>query len=711
MNKNYIAVISQELSLKETQVKNTVELLDEGSTIPFISRYRKELTGSLDEVKVSSIRDRISQLRELDKRRDAIIESVKEQGKLNDELHAKFLKAQTLTALEDLYLPYKPKKRTRAIIAKEKGLEPLARIILEQKGIDPAKEAVKYLDKEKKVETIEEALQGARDIIAEWINEDAQVRTKLRKLFLERASLKSKLVKNKEEEGSKFKDYFEFEELAKNSPSHRVLATRRGEKEGFLMLRVLPPEEEALQILSESYVRGKRDDSVQVAVATVDSYKRLLSPSLETEYRLELKQKADKDAIDIFAKNLKQLLLASPMGPKRVMALDPGLRTGSKIVCLNEQGKLLDNTTVYLLDEDRHDEAGEKITELCKKYKIEVIAVGNGTGSRETETFLKKIKALKGINIIMVSETGASVYSASEVAREEFPDHDVTVRGAVSIGRRLMDPLAELVKIDPKSIGVGQYQHDVDQKLLKNSLDDVVVSCVNMVGVEINTSSKELLTYVSGLGPARAKAIIEYRNKNGKFKTREDILKVSGLGPKAIEQAIGFLRIYDSPNPLDASAVHIERYDIVNKMAEDLKCKIEELVQNDVLIKKINLQSYVSADLGLPTLTDIKNELLKPGRDPREPFHIFSFKEGIERMEDLSEGMILPGVVTNITAFGCFVDVGVHQDGLIHISKLSDKFVKDPNDIVKVHQRVEVTVLEIDIKRRRVSLALNKILK
>ncbi|MBF0386204.1 MAG: helix-hairpin-helix domain-containing protein, partial [Candidatus Omnitrophica bacterium] len=587
--KDYSKTISQELGLKELQVRNTSSLIDSGSTIPFISRYRKELTGSLDEVMVGKIRDRLNQLRELDKRRDAILESIKEQGKLTDELKDMILSAQSLSVLEDLYLPYKPKRRTKATVAKEKGLEPLAKLIFEQKAIALENEAKKYINAEKKVASVEEALAGARDIIAEWINEDAALREKLRKLFREEAVLKTKIITGKEEAGVNFKDYYDFSEIAHKSPSHRILASRRGEKEGFLTLRVLPAEVKAFEIIISHCLRAKNSCAEQVKESCIDSYKRLLSPSLETEYRVELKLRADQEAISIFGKNLKNLLMAPPMGQKKVMAIDPGLRTGSKVVCLNEQGKLLDHTTIFLLSENGQGEAADKICSLYKKYSIEVIAIGNGTGSRETENFLKGIEELTDVKTIMVSETGASVYSASECAREEFPDHDVTVRGAVSIGRRLMDPLSELVKIDPKSIGVGQYQHDVDQRLLKNALDDIVESCVNSVGVEVNTSSKELLTYVSGLGPARAKAIIDFRNEKGKFKERKNISQVPGLGPKAVEQAIGFLRIFDSPNPLDKSAVHPEAYPIVEAMAKTIGQPIERLIGNSEIVNKIDI--------------------------------------------------------------------------------------------------------------------------
>lgn len=702
----YSEKIAKELKIKPQQVSATISLLDDGATVPFISRYRKEATGNLDEVMVCGIRDRIKQLKELDKRREVILESIQSQGKLSDDLKEKILLAETLSVLEDLYLPYRPKRRTRATVAKEKGLEPLAQKVFEQKGIDVEKEAARYIDPEKKVNSIEDALAGARDIIAEWINEDKDARAKLRALFFDKAIMSSKLVKGKDAEGIKYKDYYNWQELAKTSPSHRILAVRRGEKEGFLSFRIAPEEEDALKILRELFLHGKGAETFHVNMALEDSYKRLLSLSLETELALELKKRADKEAIEIFKANLRQLLMAPPLGQKNILAIDPGLRTGCKIVCLDKQGKLLVNDTIYLVGSEMQKEnAADCLKGLCKKYEIEIIAIGNGTASRETESFIKSLKLSKNIHVVIVSESGASVYSASDAAREEFPDYDVTVRGAVSIGRRLMDPLAELVKIDPKAIGVGQYQHDVDQTLLKESLDDVVISCVNHVGVEINTASKELLTYVSGLGPVRAKAIIDHRNQNGAFQSREEFSKVIGLGPKAIEQAAGFLRIKGGKNPLDASAVHPESYAIVYQMAKDLDCSVASLIHNETLIKRIDLNKYVSETVGLLTLRDIKKELAKPGRDPREPFELFSFKEGIETIADLEEGMTLPGVVTNITAFGVFVDIGVHQDGLIHISELSKRFVKDPQDIVKVHQKIEVKVLSVDLQRKRIALS------
>lgn len=709
MSMNYDARIAEELNLTTEKVEATVRLLDDDATVPFISRYRKEVTGNLDEVAVANIRDRLHQLRELDKRRATICSSIKEQGKLTDELKAKITSASTLAVLEDTYLPYRPKRRTKSTVAKEQGLEPLAKKIFEQTGINPDQEAIEFVSAEKGVESTDDALAGARDIIAEWINEDAKIRAQLRKLFYDKGVITSKVIRGKEQEGNKFKDYFQWEELARNAPSHRILAVRRGEKETFLMVRILPPEEESIAVLESTFVKSRNADSQQVEVAVHDSYKRLLSLSLETEIRLELKKRADQESIEVFANNLRELLMASPLGQKNVMAIDPGQRTGCKVVCLDSQGKLVANDTIYLVQsEEQRDAAVQIIKDLCSKYSIEVIAVGNGTAGRETETFVKKIGLPKEIQTVIVNESGASIYSASEVAREEFPDYDVTVRGAVSIGRRLMDPLAELVKLDAKSIGVGQYQHDVDQNLLKKSLDDVVMSCVNQVGVEVNTASKQLLTYVSGLGPTLADAIIHRRNTEGPFISRDQILKVPGLGPKAFEQAAGFLRIRGGKSPLDASAVHPESYGIVKKMIKDLNCSLLEIIEKEQLRQKIDLQKYVTKTVGLPTLMDIRDELAKPGRDPRPAFEIFSFKEDVETMQDLNIGMTLPGVITNVTAFGAFVDVGVHQDGLIHISELSDRFIKDPHEVVKVHQKVTVKVLEIDQERQRIALSMRK---
>ena len=706
MRDQHIQLVAQELSIGTKQVDATLTLLDEGATVPFISRYRKELTGSLDEVEVATIRDRVQQLRELDKRREAILKSIEEQGKLTDDLRKQIMEAATMAVLEDIYLPYKPKRKTKASVAREKGLEPLALSILEQDKNDPEAEAEQYINEEKGVLAVADALQGARDIIAELIAENADARAKMRDLFWEKATLKAEVFKGKEEEGIKYKDYFEWEEPLKTAPSHRILAIRRGEKELVLKLDILPPEEDAIELLEKLFIKANQAKSQQVKLAIEDGYKRLLKPGMETEIRLLSKQKADEEAIKVFAENARQLLLAAPMGQKNVLALDPGFRTGCKLVCLDKQGKLLENTTIYpFTGAGNLKEAEQTLVFLVNKYEVEAIAIGNGTASRETEEFVRK-QGLKDVQIVMVNESGASIYSASEVAREEFPNHDITVRGAVSIGRRLMDPLAELVKIDPKSIGVGQYQHDVDQNKLQTSLDDTVVSCVNAVGVELNTASKQVLAYVSGLGPQLAQNIVDYRNLHGAFKNRESLKKVARLGDKAFEQAAGFLRIRNAEHPLDASAVHPERYTLVEQMAKDLGCKVEDLLVNDALRKQINLQKYISDEVGLPTLKDILAELAKPGRDPREQFESFTFADGINKIEDLRVGMKVPGIVTNITNFGAFVDIGVHQDGLVHLSQMADRFIQNPNEVVKVQQRVEVTVTEVDVARKRIALSM-----
>ena len=707
MNSTHVTKIAKELSLNVRQIEATAELLEQDATVPFIARYRKEATGSLDEVAITSIRDRLDQLAELDKRREAIIQSLTERELLTDELNEQIFAAETMAELEDIYLPYRPKRRTRATIAREKGLEPLAQIILAQEPIDVISEAQVFINEEKGVATAEDALAGARDIIAEMVSEDQQSRSKMRDLFARKGLISTSFVKGKEEEGAKFKDYFDWSESVTSAPSHRILAMMRGEKEGFLKLHITPPEEDALAILTRLWVTGNSPASEQVNLAVDDSYKRLLGPSMETEIRNELKGRADAEAIRVFTGNLRELLLSPPLGQKNVLGIDPGFRTGCKVVCLDRQGKLIHNVNIYPHTGDHKAiEAKRIIRDLCERFKIEIIAIGNGTASRETETFVRDADLPGQIPVVMVNESGASIYSASEAAREEFPDYDITVRGAVSIGRRLMDPLAELVKIDPKSIGVGQYQHDVDQGALKRSLDDVVESCVNGVGVDVNTASKQLLTYVSGLGPQLARNIVEHRNENGPFASRKQLLKVKKLGPKAFEQAAGFLRIRSGDNPLDASAVHPESYHIVDTMSADLGCKVTDLMKDDSLRRQIKLEKYVSDKVGLPTLRDILDELSKPGRDPREKFEIFQFAEGIEKMEDLSAGMRLPGIVTNVTAFGAFVDIGVHQDGLVHISQLADKFVRDPAEVVKVHQKVEVTVVSIDIPRRRIALSM-----
>ena len=703
----HIISIAKELNIKEKQVLATAQLLDENATIPFISRYRKEVTGELDEVVVTAIRDRLIQLRVLDDRREAILKSLEERELLTDELKINILKADTLAVLEDIYLPFRPKRRTRGMIAREKGLEPLAELLFEQSDIVPEIEATKFVDAEKGVETEEDALQGARDIIAENVSEDSDARAKMRALYSEESVITSTVIKGKEEEGSKFRDYFEWAEPIKTAPSHRVLAMRRGEQDSCLMFRIRPEEAKALLLLEGLFVKSDNAASFQVRMAVHDSFKRLLSLSMETEIRLETKKAADEEAINVFAENLRQLLMAAPLGQKHVLAIDPGFRTGCKVVCLDNQGKLLKNDTIYPHEpQKRIKESSDTIHKLCDQYTVEFIAVGNGTAGRETESFVRGLDLSGKPQVIMVSENGASVYSASAAAREEFPDYDLTVRGAVSIGRRLMDPLAELVKIDPKSIGVGQYQHDVDQRLLKDKLDDSVMSCVNNVGVELNTASKQLLTYVSGVGPRLAQNIFDYRNGNGPFVSSRDLKKVSGLGPKAFEQAAGFLRIRGGSHPLDASAVHPESYHIVEAMADDLGCTVIDLMGDDELRKKIDLNKYLTEKVGLPTLNDIMAELAKPGRDPRDRFESFSFAEGISKIGDVTVGMRLPGVITNITNFGAFVDIGVHQDGLVHISALADRFVKNPADVVKVHQKVMVTVMEVDLKRKRIALSM-----
>jgi len=703
---SHIFKVAQELNVGSKQVEATLNLLDEGATVPFISRYRKEVTGSLDEVQVAQIRDRVQQLRDLDKRKEAILKSIEEQGKLTAELKNLVLGAETMTALEDIYLPYKPKRKTKASVAREKGLEPLALSVLEQNQANLDAEADQFIDTEKGVNNQQEALQGARDIIAEMIAENADARNSLRNLFFDKGIYKAGVLKGKEVEGIKYKDYFDWTEPVKTAPSHRVLAMRRGEKELILKLDALPEEETAVQILDNLFLKGNNKKTRQVKTALDDSYKRLLKPSMETETRLKSKQLADEEAIKVFAENARQLLLGAPMGQKRVLALDPGFRTGCKLVCLDEQGKLLENSTIYPhTGAGVAKEAAQNLKYLVEKHQIEAIAIGNGTASRETEDFVKA-QNLEGVLIVMVNESGASIYSASDVAREEFPDYDITVRGAVSIGRRLMDPLAELVKTDPKSIGVGQYQHDVDQTKLQTSLDDTVISCVNAVGVELNTASKQILAYVSGLGPQLAQNIVDYRNLHGAFKNRESLKKVARLGDKAFEQAAGFLRIRNADHPLDGSAVHPERYAMVEKMAKDLNCKLGDLLIDEKLRKQIDLKNYVSEEVGLPTLKDILAELAKPGRDPREQYEAFAFADGINKIDDLKIGMELPGIITNITNFGAFVDIGVHQDGLVHLSQLADKFIANPNEVVKVSQRVKVTVVDIDAARKRISLSM-----
>ena len=709
MSEQHFSKIAADLNVRNEQVRATARLLDDEATVPFIARYRKEVTGGLDEVAIISIRDQLESLRALDKRREAILKSLEEQGKLTDELKEKVSSAETMAILEDIYLPYRPKRRTRGTIAKEKGLEPLAVKIFTQADMDIEVEAASFVNPEKGVETAEDALAGARDIIAEWINEDSDLRAEIRELFARKATIKSRVIKGKEEEGIKYKDYYEWEEPAATAPSHRILAIRRGADEGYLTFHILPDEEAALSLIECRCVKNSSPAEEQVRLAARDSYKRLLSLSMETEMRVHYKKRADDEAIKVFAENLRELLLASPLGQKAVLGIDPGYRAGCKVVCLDPQGKLLHNETIFPIEPfHRKEEAAKIVKKLVEVHRIEAIAVGNGTGGRETETFCKGIDFSRPVTLVMVNESGASVYSASEVAREEFPDYDVTVRGAVSIGRRLMDPLAELVKIDPKSIGVGQYQHDVDQKALKTSVDDVVSSCVNAVGVEINTASKELLKYVSGLSERLAGNVIKYRNEHGAFPSRKDLMGVSGMGPKTFQQAAGFLRIRGAENPLDASAVHPESYGVVETMAGDLGCTVADLMINADIRKKITLQNYITDTVGMPTLTDIMEELAKPGRDPRRHFELFSFTEGVNAITDLEVGMRLPGVVTNVTAFGAFVDIGVHQDGLVHLSEMADRFVKSPHDVVKVNQKVTVTVLVVDEQRKRIALSMRE---
>ena len=709
MNEAHILKIAGEIKVQPRQVAATAALFAEGATVPFIARYRKEATGSLDEVAVTSIRERLLSLAELDQRRDAILKSLAERNLLTDEIKNAIAKSETLTALEDIYQPYRPKRRTRATIAKERGLEPLADILLSQQSTaDPGVEARAYVSAERGVPDVPSALAGARDILAERISDDAQARAKLRGLFWSQAVVKSKVAFEKEEAATKFKDYFDWSEPLAKIPSHRMLAIRRGESEGLLMMRIQPPEEEALGLIEPLFVTGRGPAAEQVRLAVQDSYKRLLGQAMEVEMRIESKKRADVEAIRVFSENLRELLLSSPLGRKNVLAIDPGFRTGCKIVCLDRQGKLLHNDVIYptASSAGQAREAAEALLSMIRKFEIEAIAIGNGTASRETEMFVKALKLPSSIPVVMVNESGASIYSASDVAREEFPNHDLTVRGAVSIGRRLMDPLAELVKLDPKSIGVGQYQHDVDQFALKRCLDDVVMSCVNGVGVELNTASKQLLAYVSGLGPALAENIVAYRNENGRFNSRAELKQVPRLGPKAFEQAAGFLRIHDGKQPLDASAVHPESYPVVDQMAKDLACSVNDLMRDAGRRQKIQLAKYVTEDVGLPTLTDILAELAKPGRDPRQRFEVFAFQAGVETMEDLKPGMKLPGIVTNVTAFGAFVDIGVHQDGLVHISQLCDRFIKDPAEVVKVQQKVIVTVTEVDLARKRIALSM-----
>ena len=701
--------IARELNLQPWQVFNTLKLMEGGATIPFIARYRKEMTGTLDEVMLAAIRDRNEQLTEIEKRRAFILESVTEQGKMTPELEKQIREALTLTELEDIYLPYKVKRKTRATIAREKGLEPLARLLMMQQPMIPEQRAEAFVSEEKAVHSVDEALAGARDIIAEWVNESRISRERIRGLFSREALISSKPVKGKELEGMHYQNYYETNEHILKAPSHRILAMFRGEEEGFLRLSVEPEEEKALGILDRVFLKAENEAAAQVKTAIRDAYKRLMQPSMETEMRQLAKQKADDEAIKVFAGNLRQLLLAAPLGQKNMLAIDPGFRTGCKVVCLDRQGRLLHNETIY--PHPPQNEVGaavSKIRNLVQAYGIEAIAIGNGTAGRETENFIRKIPFDRPLISIMVNESGASVYSASPVAREEFPDYDVTVRGAVSIGRRLMDPLAELVKIDPKSIGVGQYQHDVNQPALQRSLEDTVVSCVNLVGVELNTASKQILSYVSGLGPSLAQNIVDFRNQNGSFRSRAQLLKVKRFGDKAFEQAAGFLRIREAENPLDRSAVHPESYPIVEKMAAKLNCTITELMEKEELRRQINPADFVTKTAGLPTITDILKELAKPGLDPREQFDLFEFDKNINSIEDLRPGMILNGIVTNITAFGAFVDIGVHQDGLVHLSQMANRYIKDPNEVVKLTQKVRVKVMDVDVQRKRIGLSIKE---
>lgn len=703
MTNEFAQPVALKLNIKTAQADAVLSLFEEGATIPFIARYRKDKTGGLDEVQIQQIQDEAKLLKEFTERKTFIEKTITEQGKMTDALQQKINTATTIAELEDIYLPYKPKRKTKAQAARENGLEPLAQLILEQKDIDVNLEAIKFINE--KVTSADDALQGARDIIAETINEDANVRAKLRKLFEDTATLQSKVLTEKETEGIKYKDYFDFSEPVSKIPSHRILAVLRGFLEGILRMSIAPLEEDAIELLEKQYVKGMNASVDQVKKAIKDAYRRLLQPSLETEFRTALKQKADEEAINVFAENLRQLLLSSPLGGKRLLAIDPGYRTGCKVVCLDEKGELLHNDLIYIHEANKLYDSEYKIKELVKKYNTEVFAIGDGTAGRETEQFIKKLNL--NLPVFLVNEDGASVYSASETAREEFPDYDVTVRGAVSIGRRLMDPLAELVKIDPKSIGVGQYQHDVNQTRLKERLDQTVVSCVNTVGVNLNTASKHLLSYVSGIGSTLADNIIKYRNEIGKFTSRDQLQKVPRLGGKAFEQCAGFLRIKDGDNPLDASAVHPEAYKVIETMAKDLNADVKSLIGNEALLKEINTKKYVSEDIGELTIKDILNELKKPGLDPRSELEQFEFAS-IYKIEDVQVGMVVPGVVTNITRFGAFIDIGVKQDGLVHVSEIAHKYITDPNEVLKLNDKVQVKVLEVDAARKRIALSIKQ---
>ena len=698
-------MIATALNIAVRQVENTLSLLNGGATIPFISRYRKEATGGLDEVQIGEIKERYDKLTDIAKRKETILKTIEEQGKLTDELKKRIEACWDATELEDIYLPYKPKRKTRAEAARQKGLEPLATILLMQRENNLSARVRTFINKEVKDE--EEALKGARDIIAEQVSEDERSRNQLRNQFSRQAIITSKVVKGKEEEAAKYKDYFDFSEPLKRCTSHRLLAIRRGEAEGLLKVSISPDDEECTERLERSYVRGNNECSQHVKEAVRDAYKRLLKPSIETEFAALSKEKADEEAIRVFAGNLRQLLLAPPLGQKRVMGIDPGYRTGCKVVCLDAQGNLLHNETIYPHPpKSEHGISARKLTKLVEQYAIEAIAIGNGTASRETEAFVTGQRYDRKLQVFVVSEDGASIYSASKIAREEFPEYDVTVRGAVSIGRRLMDPLAELVKIEAKSIGVGQYQHDVDQTALKKSLDMTVESCVNSVGVNLNTASRHLLTYVSGLGPTLAQNIVDYRAENGAFTSRKQLMKVPRMGAKAFEQCAGFLRIPGAKNPLDNSAVHPESYAVVESIAKDMKCSVEDLIKNKELRNQIDIKKYVTDQVGLPTLTDIMAELEKPGRDPRQAIQVFEFDKNVKTIDDLKEGMVLPGIVTNITNFGCFVDVGIKENGLVHISQICREFVSDPTTVVSIHQHVQVKVVSIDRERKRIGLTM-----
>lgn len=701
------SLISKSLGLSLKSVENTVKLLEGGATIPFISRYRKEATGGLDEVQVGDIKTQHEQYCELEKRKEFILKTISEQEKLTPELAEKINSCWDSTELEDIYLPFKPKRQTRAEIARKNGLEPLANWLMAQHHEPVESKATQFLNEQ--VADVEAALKGARDIIAEWVNEDANARQLIRNIFSHDAIITSKVVKGKEQEGEKYADYFDFSTPLSRCPSHRILAIRRGESEGFLRVAISPDDEKCLDRLVPRYAKRDVPAADQVEEAVTDAYKRLLKPSIETEFANLSKEKADAAAIAVFADNLRQLLLSPPLGQQRILAIDPGFRTGCKLVCLNEQGDLLHNETIFPHPpQNESSKAAAKVVKLVSTYKIDAIAIGNGTASRETERFVSNLRYEKEVKVFVVSENGASIYSASKIAREEFPEYDVTVRGAVSIGRRLSDPLAELVKIDPKSIGVGQYQHDVDQAKLKHSLDQTVESCVNLVGVNLNTASRYLLTYVSGLGDSLAQNIVTWRTENGPFRSRKELKKVPRLGAKAFEQCAGFLRITDAENPLDNSAVHPESYPIVEKMAHEMHCSVKELIRNKPLIAAIDINNYITEEAGMETLTDILQELEKPGRDPRTTVQVLEFDQNIRTIQDLKEGMKLPGIVTNITNFGCFVDIGIKENGLVHISELADRFVSNPTEVVSLHQHVEVTVLSIDMERKRIALSLKK---